>query len=258
MQQSIVNGTLLGDASIYKDGRYSFGQKAIHKGYVEFVHDAMLPLAGEITPTSKGKFVSYRFRSLKGHFDEWRARWYPNGIKIVPPDLILNWEIIAFWFADDGGNNQVNKCVLMCCESFTEIEVDGLIDQMKALDVNDLTKNKRPSGMRIRIGADSYFDFLDRVRAILHPILCLSYKTATDQVFKVTRAEYLDSVRRWDDQTLQNEIHSLITQHGRLPGGRKLRQLGRYDLEYAITKSGGFKKLRQEMKKASAISDRSL
>ena len=53
------------------------------------------------------------------------SKWYPNGIKIVPKDLILTPLIVAIWFCDDGyirlrGKNKNILHLRFCTEGFSK------------------------------------------------------------------------------------------------------------------------------------------
>ena len=65
-------------------------------------------------------------------------KWYPNGVKIVPLDLVLTPLIVAIWFCDDGyirvrGKNNNTLHLRFCSEGFTREENEFLADELRRL-----------------------------------------------------------------------------------------------------------------------------
>jgi transposase len=58
-------------------------------------------------------------------------RWYPNGTKVIPKDLVLDAQSIAVWFADDASVSRSSRRspeIKFATHSFTETEVHRLAD----------------------------------------------------------------------------------------------------------------------------------
>lgn len=122
-QEEILTGTLLGDACLYlpnKNGNpyLSIKRKLEDKKYLEWQANFFLAFTNrpvhETTynsskpdPETK-KLIKYKYTAIEfvsrcaPAFLSIYNRWYPNGKKIIPKDLILSPMIITELFCDDG------------------------------------------------------------------------------------------------------------------------------------------------------------
>lgn len=115
IQEQVLIGHLLGDGCLYRD-------KATHQAYLavtrvstdleylewtqevfqDFVVSPIRSVSTFDSRTQKTYFsVKLRFRRCPV-FTRYYEKWYPNGVKVVPTDLVLTPLIIAVWFSDDG------------------------------------------------------------------------------------------------------------------------------------------------------------
>jgi hypothetical protein len=90
---------------------------------------------GEVTKKVswlEGRFMPERrydlLRSLNyAEFVPERVRWYPNGIKAVPPDLRLTPVVLTHWFCGDGRGGDQKGTLGFCTDGFSISDVDFLV-----------------------------------------------------------------------------------------------------------------------------------
>lgn len=141
-QKSIIVGMLLGDASIpslrRRDRNYglSFTHTSRQAAYGEWKNQMFAPLnrspshlrisrkAGE-----EKKYEAFIFQTLRHpDFAEFRHLFYPEGKKIVPPNIadLLTIEGVAIWYMDDGHlhpyrwRTGIGYCCEFASQSFSE------------------------------------------------------------------------------------------------------------------------------------------
>lgn len=192
-QQDIINGTLLGDGTVHKQGRYKFCQCDDHKGYVDYFCEVMKPFTREVKdrldekPNNKngkvldlscwdGEYLKawYVETITSPIFKELRKKWYPDGEKIVPRDLVLNARTIAYWFMDDGVNNQKKRTASFCTQGFTTDDIDFLINQLEKLNVKS-TRQRSDTKFIIAVSCKDYFNFIEMIEPYV-TIECMRYK----------------------------------------------------------------------------------
>ncbi len=98
-----------------------------------------------------------------------RKRWYPDGLKIVPEDVIITPKSVLFWYLGDGGLRGVN--IELCTDCFDERGLDILIEKLQKVEIC-ATKHKR-SRLRIRLGSIRNFFNLIGWKS---PVKCYNYK----------------------------------------------------------------------------------
>jgi hypothetical protein len=111
--ESFMNGTLLGDSYVSKDCVYCLSHSVVQASYLNYKKE-LLELFGYKTNVYYRRKRDNNFSTndnillqsnKKAVFKSYRQKWYPNGIKIVPKDLILDPHSMALWFMDDGNSN---------------------------------------------------------------------------------------------------------------------------------------------------------
>ena len=75
---------------------------------------------GVRTEARTGNSYNSYLVASRAHFKEVRKKWYPNGIKVVPPDLVINNDVFSHWFMGDGtvGIYNGNSRIHICSEGF--------------------------------------------------------------------------------------------------------------------------------------------
>lgn len=108
-QWDILLGCVLGDGYVTKRGKIQIEHGAGQRDYVLWKYRKLnavsygMPSRVVRKDKRNGKsYVSYRFWTRQ-FFREWRKRFYPNGKKIFPIDLLeISPLSLAVWFMDDG------------------------------------------------------------------------------------------------------------------------------------------------------------
>lgn len=157
-QQEVIEGTLLGDASLHyllnerRETYYTHAQKKGKQEYVEGVCKILKPFSKEVKthkqrrPTRIGGKVSHDQAHWDGTFLEssefrtlahplltaYRLKWYedpfrPKSQKIVPRDITLTWRKAAFWAMDDGTTSKKGRQFVLCTNGFRLQDVEFLI-----------------------------------------------------------------------------------------------------------------------------------
>jgi hypothetical protein len=146
--KEITVGLILGDLYARRpkpsvNTRLAFIQSIIHNDYLLHLYELFkdyckkapitaIPKAhkqtGKVYPN-----VRFESRSLPC-FNYFYDIFYPSGKKCIPLNIgeILTPLSLAYWIADDGGWNKINKHVVLCTESFTSEEVELLINVLNS------------------------------------------------------------------------------------------------------------------------------
>ncbi len=166
----IINGHLLGDGSIGKDGiRFSLSNSCYE--YITLTQNILNKLAerkasinvDKRTVTQFGSIKSKRkpsykaVCSLKQIFEPLRNKWYINGSgksqKVIPSDMRLTPLTCNRWYIDDGSirartTSGIQSLELtLCTDDFLENDVDSLVEQLKNHNIHP---RKRIIGKRTR------------------------------------------------------------------------------------------------------------
>lgn len=170
--KEILVGLILGD--LY--GRYRFGKTSFvfkqginHQEYIYHLYDLFknyCPSAPKISnslpDTRTGKIYSSIsfFTYTLPCFNELYVLFYNSSKKVIPNNIeeLLKPRSLAYWIADDGSWNKVNKYVSLSTESFKLEEIEFLI---KILNKNfNLSCYKSKNGTAYKIIIPSYSIFL--------------------------------------------------------------------------------------------------
>lgn len=83
-----------------------------------------------------GKYLALRSLNYVELADQ-RRRWYPNGKKQVPLDLVLTPTTLLHWFCGDGKGGDAKGTLGLCTDSFSQRDVEFLIERLKEdLDIS--------------------------------------------------------------------------------------------------------------------------
>jgi len=107
-----LDGLLLGDGCLCPSNSisawYSHGDK--HPTYIKWLKAHLKTLSLECTIATPTKLYSKSYRELY----DLRLKWYPNGKKKIPDDLVLTPTTLRNWYIGDGnyrpGKNGTKKC----------------------------------------------------------------------------------------------------------------------------------------------------
>ena len=147
LQMDLINGMLLGDATIKKHTYQLFVSQTSHE-YValqrqalkEFVSDGDTEKEGVTWGGSFHKPRSWFYLRIEPWVKRERNRWYDENCKIrVPPDIVLNPITLAAWYMDDGTLRKSSRggasCAHLCSDNFTQEDVDLLIAKLNEIGV---------------------------------------------------------------------------------------------------------------------------
>jgi biotin operon repressor len=149
----VVDGLLLGDGSIDPKGCLRLEQCHAHAGWIHHTQQLLEQLGAEskvIPIAPKTKTIEGREVQSSGglllytpcyvRMKTQRARWYPEGVKIVPSDLRLASMSVAQWLCGDGTYDE-HGALFFCTNNFTESEVGFLVQRLQEdLDVEARVK----------------------------------------------------------------------------------------------------------------------
>ncbi len=186
-EMQVLIGTILGDGSIddrkekAHNSRLTMKHSIKQLDYLKFKISLLSTLNSdnskitEITRLSNFKdgrgeqslVTSCNWRSIAdAKLTALRAKWYPNGVKIVPIDINLDPIAIAIWFMDDGTSTPHNA--RFCTEGFTIEDCNILIRELVKYDINAYTwvnKRKQP---QIVVPSKSIEAFIK----LIYPYMC--------------------------------------------------------------------------------------
>ena len=198
----IINGSLLGDASLRKWNSSSknanayFSKRNKYLDHIELVAKSLYPnnfkekIKSSICKCQGKKFNHFSiYTSSNQVFKEMFEKWYPkdnNFEKIVPQDLKINQKTLLHWFLDDGNSYYRNRrdciqktsqvSISMCCEGFKEEYVELLRD-ICTRDTSlpfVIGKCNFGYGTRLKIKQSASDDFFDYIGEC--PIDSMRYK----------------------------------------------------------------------------------
>lgn len=78
-------------------------------------------------------YTRYTIRTISNlSFYHLRNKWYPRGIKIVPPDVVLTPTTMLFWYVGDGGliNGPRSQYIKLSTYSFSSKDINILMDKL--------------------------------------------------------------------------------------------------------------------------------
>lgn len=185
----IIDGLLLGDAYIDRKGLLHLEQSDVRFGWVEQIASLLRAVGAEskiIPVPPKARFLEGReIRSGDAHvlytpayieLQVERRRWYPNGKKIVPRDIVLTPTSLAHWFCGDGTYSP-DGSLMFCTDGFAEEDVTFLSAALRR-DlgiVSNVAKTTRPGQFKVQVARR---DEAVKVRSLVEPLLpdCCLYK----------------------------------------------------------------------------------
>ena len=169
-QLSIIIGSLLGDGHLtnqqYGNSAFMKNQCISHNKYLEWHFQQFGSMSCPIktySTTAKNKLYYRNTFRVKSHpfFSKLRQKWYPNGKKIIPHDLILDPLTLSIWYFDDGSNVLAARRISFATYCFSKSDVQFLSDLMlKNFNIKCYTSKKNVLIVR----AESYKTMVNIVR----------------------------------------------------------------------------------------------
>lgn len=123
-------------------------------------------------------YTSWRLSSnIDERFTVEHKRWYPEGKKIVPKDIILDKSTLLWWYLGDGSlyrkKSRPNyRRIVLCTQGFTPEDVDFLKSKLQELIGNDSIYTE---DNQIVIAKRSLCNFI-KIIGTKSPAICYQYK----------------------------------------------------------------------------------
>lgn len=142
-QRNKLCGALLGDGSLIKckngiNAQFTYVSKSkqhvefVCKDFMEYSYKEGIKKYEYIDKRTKKQYFRYTFRTITDQgFTAEYYRWYKNGIKHIPEDLILNPLICLIWYIGDGSicNSSKNnsQCIKIATNCFDKNEQERIL-----------------------------------------------------------------------------------------------------------------------------------
>ena len=183
-----LDGFLLGDGHITpKNSHFTWSVK--YKEFDEYIQTCFKSYgpSSQLKYTKNEKFkeggswMNYGRTTTHPDLYQQRSRWYPDGIKIVPKDVIITPKSVLFWYLGDGTRSGVN--LSFATDGFTPDDVYFLVDKLKSIGIN----SHRDKNNHIVLLLDSIRPFFDYVGWEC-PIKCYDYKFGAPIVIRTCKS----------------------------------------------------------------------
>lgn len=176
---NFINGELLGDSFVGSQSKYSayFSYNLKHSEHIKYISKTLdyfgIKQAGKIYKQYCHNCYSYHYAS-RSYVEllDLRKKWYPNGKKIVPPDLKLTSITCLQWYIGDGSLKK-NKNIVLATNGFTVSDVKFLVKKLNELNFKS---SRQKCENTIYISPQSTKDFLDYIGKC--PVKCYERKWA--------------------------------------------------------------------------------
>jgi hypothetical protein len=177
-QKAIIVGCLLGDGTMRckTNALLEVNHSIKQQGYVDWKYNELKELVSN-QPTKRfgnaGR-IAYRFttRSLP-ELTKIYGKFYLDGKKIIPDNLLIHPLSLAIWFMDDGCKSY--RAIYLNTQKFNVTEQNKLATLFREQFGIKATLNKDKQYYRLRIAVSSVSKFLKIIKPYLLPMFC--YKT---------------------------------------------------------------------------------
>lgn len=173
-QTDYLYGALLGDGCLHKhpDGinsQFTYMSKSEqHVSFVmslfkEYLLKEGIKKISYIDNRTNKEYTTYSARTqLNPTFQSEYERWYINGKKVIPKDLVLNSTICLLWYIGDGAlcNGKNHQHIQLSTDCFTFEEVHFLSEQLADFEAHPV---KNEGKYRIYIPRHKIRQFLDYI-----------------------------------------------------------------------------------------------
>ena len=174
-QEAIIIGCLLGDGSMRckTNALLEINHSVKQKAYVDWKYKKLRSLVSSPPKArrGKGKRIAYRFttRSLP-KLTHFYRKFYRNGRKIIPNDLILHPLSLAVWFMDDGCKSY--RAVYFNTQKFDNNSATKMINLLKDAYGIIARLNKDKQYYRLRIAVES----VGKLQKVIEPHILPTFK----------------------------------------------------------------------------------
>jgi hypothetical protein len=202
--QQIFDGVILSDGGLklpqgYKNSYFAMAQSREERlDWMTSIREVLVALGVQCESPKPRQCVS-RGKTffqwwLQSHVSPWLTeqyyRWYPNGVKIVPPNIIITPITLANWFMGDGSSGwqrndpRYSAHVELATNKFSPYDISILEEQLRSIDLKHLRRGdysgvkgaKRTFSSTIIILAADVDKFMDIVSPHILPSFCYKIK----------------------------------------------------------------------------------
>lgn len=140
----LMDGLLLGDGFISPFGQFRLSQTDARRAWLDIVAERLagFGISSRIVPHGKARRVQLKDGNFINPKDSsvlytpcylemkaLRTRWYPDGIKHVPADIVMTPLGLAYWFCGDGTADS-RGVISFCTNCFSEQDVIALSEKL--------------------------------------------------------------------------------------------------------------------------------
>lgn len=182
----LLDGHLLGDGSVFKTGKDRthavYAQACKQATYLQWLIDNTGFLAGRKVYTrhyfdirTQKTYEGYQIKSLSHEiFTQARSRWYPNGKKVLPTDLIITSRCLLRFYLDDGSWHK--NGMYLATNDFNPQDVEVLQAKISAYCGFQLSihKSGKKDVFKLFVKKSNRNQFIDIIGQ--SPVQCYSYK----------------------------------------------------------------------------------
>lgn len=198
--KEIIEGELLGDGCLSSRSNYSafYQHTSSKRDYLEWLRDTLIKeglrftkrIAKSQTPLGETYHLKSRsFTDLKAL----HRRWYADGVKIVPADIVLTPAMALHWFLGDGSTHKVakdthNSILELDTHGFTSADLDILCEQLSGFNAyyrNGNVGDDPDKGRAIFIPAPDAPRFLEWIGDC--PVEVYTYKWNLSRTYEIPK-----------------------------------------------------------------------
>jgi len=191
LHKEFIDGTLLGDGYYSKpntNGNLSnliIKQGQIQKEWFDLKYYIIKKFGGRIDiekPSTKlilnkkiNSSGSYKFCTTANPvWSKERERWYKDGTKQVPDDILITPLSLATWYMDDGSLGSSNERLVLCTDSFNEKSIEILRNKLLEYNIHSKVWNVNKGKHSRIIITNNYtdlsaFNFFDLIAKYIIP-----------------------------------------------------------------------------------------
>lgn len=184
IQKEFIDGLLLGDASIVYGNRdkslyprLTLSRKDEDKDYLFWQYDLFKEFYGTEPKLKRcfdkrfgTEYYQYHLQTKSGKvFTEYREKWYPNGVKIVPRDIKLSPMLLLVWLLDDGCIVRSSKnglTIKLSTDGFTEDDVAFLANLLSKYLNDKFHVYRNGNGFIIKASTVPAMKFIKMIESI--------------------------------------------------------------------------------------------
>ena len=179
-----IDGFLLGDGHVSTQNchiswslKYPEFSTFIEKRLNVYAPKSSRRFAKDARCKNGGYFTTRGNTKCHPDFKKQRTRWYPQGKKIVPKDVLLSPESVLIWYLGDGSVKKYS--VTLHTNGFTQECVRFLIKRLSLIGIPSkmILHNQQPEIFISSSGSKLFFDYIGWES----PVRCYDYKFDTYQ-----------------------------------------------------------------------------